>query len=59
MIGCQYRWSTNMGVIWDGYGNYNEGMLLTYNQGTWLGGCLELYNITQDKKVLLFCTDYR
>ncbi len=38
------------GGVWDGYGNYNEGMLLTYNQGTWLGGCLELYNITQDKK---------
>lgn len=38
------------GGVWDGYGNYNEGMLLTYNQGTWLGGCLELYNITRDKK---------
>lgn len=38
------------GGVWDGYGNHNEGMLLTYNQGTWLGGCLELYNITQDKK---------
>lgn len=38
------------GGVWDGYGNTNEGMVLTYNQGTWLGGCLELFNITQDEK---------
>lgn len=38
------------GGVWDGYGNTNEGMVLTYNQGTWLGGCLELFKITQDEK---------
>lgn len=36
------------GIVWDGFGNFNEGMVLTYNQGTWLGGALELYSITGD-----------
>jgi predicted alpha-1,6-mannanase (GH76 family) len=40
------------GVVWDGYGNYNENMILTYNQGTWLGGALELYTITGDVQCL-------
>jgi predicted alpha-1,6-mannanase (GH76 family) len=36
------------GVVWDGYGNTSEGAIYTYNQGTWLGGALELYTITKD-----------
>ncbi|MCW3093827.1 MAG: glycoside hydrolase family 76 [Ferruginibacter sp.] len=36
------------GVVWDGYNNFNETSLYTYNQGTWLGGALELYTITND-----------
>lgn len=39
------------GIVWDGYGNFNEGMVLTYNQGTWLGGALELYTITGDEQM--------
>lgn len=39
------------GIVWDGYGNFNEGMVLTYNQGTWLGGALELYTITGDAQM--------
>ena len=38
------------GLVWDSYENYNEGMILTYNQGTWMGGCLELYLTTHDIK---------
>jgi predicted alpha-1,6-mannanase (GH76 family) len=40
------------GVVWDGYGNYNENMILTYNQGTWLGGALELFTVTGDVQCL-------
>jgi predicted alpha-1,6-mannanase (GH76 family) len=40
------------GVVWDGYGNTNEGNIYTYNQGTWLGGALELYTITKDIQCL-------
>ncbi|TKC12777.1 glycosyl hydrolase family 76 [Pedobacter polaris] len=40
------------GVVWDGYGNTAEGMILTYNQGTWLGAGLELYTITNEKPYL-------
>lgn len=39
------------GIVWDGYGNYNEGMVLTYNQGTWLGGALELYTVTGEEQM--------
>jgi predicted alpha-1,6-mannanase (GH76 family) len=39
------------GIVWDGFGNFNEGMVLTYNQGTWLGGALELYTITNDEQM--------
>ncbi len=39
------------GIVWDGFGNFNEGMVLTYNQGTWLGGALELYTITGDAQM--------
>jgi predicted alpha-1,6-mannanase (GH76 family) len=40
------------GVVWDGYGNTSETAIYTYNQGTWLGGALELYTITKDKQCL-------
>jgi len=40
------------GLVWDGYGNTAEGMILTYNQGTWLGAGLELYLITNEKVYL-------
>ncbi|TCC87929.1 glycosyl hydrolase family 76 [Pedobacter frigiditerrae] len=40
------------GLVWDGYGNTAEGMILTYNQGTWLGAGLELYLITNEKPYL-------
>jgi len=40
------------GVVWDGYGNTSEGAIYTYNQGTWLGGALELYTITKDIQCL-------
>lgn len=40
------------GVVWDGYGNTNEGNIYTYNQGTWLGGALELYTITKEIQCL-------
>ncbi len=52
-----YDWmSVNLvderGSVWDGYGNTQESMTFTYNLGTWLGGCLELYTITKDQKYL-------
>jgi predicted alpha-1,6-mannanase (GH76 family) len=40
------------GVVWDGFGNTSEGAIYTYNQGTWLGGALELYTITKDIQCL-------
>jgi len=39
------------GIVWDGYGNFNEGMVLTYNQGTWLAAALELYTITGEEQM--------
>lgn len=40
------------GLVWDAYGNTNEGNIYTYNQGTWIGAGLELYLITKDKVYL-------
>lgn len=40
------------GIVWDGYGNHKESGIFTYNQGTWLGGALELYTITKDTQCL-------
>jgi predicted alpha-1,6-mannanase (GH76 family) len=40
------------GVVWDGFGNTKESSIYTYNQGTWLGGALELYTITNDAQCL-------
>jgi predicted alpha-1,6-mannanase (GH76 family) len=51
-----YNWQrdtlidTTRGVVYDGYGNTKETAIYTYNQGTWLGGALELYTITKDKQ---------
>lgn len=42
----------NTGLAWDGVGNHNYGNCYTYNQGTYMGGCVELYNITGEKKYL-------
>jgi predicted alpha-1,6-mannanase (GH76 family) len=40
------------GIVWDSYGNHKENAMYTYNQGTWLGGALELYTITKDTRCL-------
>lgn len=42
----------NTGLVWDGVGNHNYGNCFTYNQGTYMGGCVELYNITKEQKYL-------
>ncbi len=38
------------GFIKDSPGNDNRGWTFTYNQGTWIGGLLELYRATNDPK---------
>ena len=38
------------GFVKDAPANDNRGWTFTYNQGTWLGGLLELYRVTGDKK---------
>ncbi len=38
------------GFIKDSPGNNDRGWTFTYNQGTWIGGLLELYRITQEQK---------
>lgn len=38
------------GFIKDAPGNNNREWAFTYNQGTWVGGLLELYRITREKK---------
>jgi len=38
------------GLVKDSYGNNELSWTLTYNQGTWIGACLELYKITNDLK---------
>ncbi|MGS2738221.1 glycoside hydrolase family 76 protein [Sinomicrobium sp. M5D2P17] len=40
------------GVVWDGYGNHNENNIYTYNQGTYIGASLELYEITKEESYL-------
>ncbi|WP_207515064.1 glycoside hydrolase family 76 protein [Longitalea luteola] len=53
-----YQWQRSnlvdptRGVVWDGVGNHNENAIYTYNQGTWLGGALELYSITKHTQCL-------
>lgn len=38
------------GFVKDAPANNNRGWTFTYNQGTWVGGLLELYRITKDTK---------
>ncbi|MDR1859726.1 MAG: hypothetical protein LBR06_02235 [Bacteroidales bacterium] len=38
------------GLIKDSYNNDNPDWVFTYNQGTWLGACLELFRISGDRK---------
>lgn len=38
------------GLVKDAYNNNQLSWTLTYNQGTWIGACLELYKITNDTK---------
>lgn len=38
------------GFVKDSPGQNDRGWTFTYNQGTWIGGCLELYRITGDKE---------
>ncbi|MCH5219912.1 MAG: AGE family epimerase/isomerase [Muribaculaceae bacterium] len=38
------------GFVKDGPTNNNRGWTFTYNQGTWVGGLLELYRVTGDTK---------
>lgn len=38
------------GFIKDAPNNETRGWAFTYNQGTWVGGLLELYRITRDRK---------
>ena len=40
------------GLVKDGYGNEDTGWTFTYNQGTWIGACMELYTITGEQKYL-------
>lgn len=40
------------GLVKDSYGNNNPNWALTYNQGTWIGSCLELYDITGEQKYM-------
>ncbi|WP_455586428.1 glycoside hydrolase family 76 protein [Bacteroides sp.] len=38
------------GIVKDSYTQDNWGWTFTYNQGTWIGACLELYKITGEQK---------
>jgi predicted alpha-1,6-mannanase (GH76 family) len=38
------------GLVKDAFGNDQLGWTLTYNQGIWIGACLELYAITNEQK---------
>lgn len=40
------------GYVWDAYNNFNVSNVYTYNIGTWMGGCLELYLITGEQRYL-------
>ncbi len=48
----QYLYDSYTGYIWDGYNNFNVGNVYTYNIGTWMGGCMELYLITGEEKYI-------
>lgn len=38
------------GIVKDSYDQNDWGWTFTYNQGTWIGACMELYDITHDEK---------
>jgi len=38
------------GTVKDSFGNESFAQTYTYNQGVWIGACLELYKITGDQK---------
>lgn len=40
------------GLVYDAYGNPKESDMYTYNQGTWIGSGLELYQITKQQSYL-------
>ncbi|SDF62121.1 Predicted alpha-1,6-mannanase, GH76 family [Mucilaginibacter pineti] len=48
----QYLVNAANGLVWDSYGNYNDGWRFTYNQGTYVGAAVELYACTKDLKYL-------
>lgn len=48
----KYLVDPSRGVVWDGYGNYNEANIYTYNQGTYIGASLELYKVTGEEEYL-------
>lgn len=45
------------GFIKDAPGNDNRGWTFSYNQGTWVGGLLELYKITGEEKYRTTATE--
>jgi predicted alpha-1,6-mannanase (GH76 family) len=53
---CQWQQAylvdTSRGIVWAGFGNYKETGIYTYNMGSWVGGTLELYKITNDETYL-------
>ena len=44
------------GIVWDGINSKGDGQLdknkFTYNQGTFIGAALEMYNVTNDASYL-------
>ncbi|GAA4335719.1 hypothetical protein GCM10023149_43870 [Mucilaginibacter gynuensis] len=48
----QYLVDAATGLVWDAYGNYDNGWRFTYNQGTYIGAAVELYAITKEAKYL-------
>ncbi|ASZ10745.1 T9SS type A sorting domain-containing protein [Chitinophaga pendula] len=57
-----YTWQKNVlvdpvnGAVWDSYNantnETNKSWIFSYNVGTWIGGCLELYKATGDQSYL-------
>lgn len=47
-----YLIDQSRGLVWDSYGNTAEGYIFTYNQGTYIGAGLELYEITKEQPYL-------
>lgn len=47
-----YVVESKRGLVYDAYGNTKESDMYTYNQGTWIGSGLELYQITKQRSYL-------